>query len=102
MKKTITTLIIIASIIGCAEEQKVDLKMGEYIWKTNCVLCHGHDGKLSVNGAKDLALSKMKVEDRMIIIRDGKNQMVPFKSLLSEEKIKAVANYSLKFSNVKE
>lgn len=102
MKKTITTLVIIATIIACAGEKQIDLKMGENIWKTNCVICHGHDGKLSVNGAKDLALSKMNVEERIVLITEGKNQMLPFKSLLSEEKIEAVAHYSLKFSNVEE
>jgi mono/diheme cytochrome c family protein len=99
MKFLFTFLCIFLFVFSCAEEKPVDLELGENVFKTNCVICHGQDGKLAVNGAKDLALSKMTVEKRQVIISEGKNLMTPFKSLLSEEKIKAVAHYTLKFSN---
>ena len=101
MKFVLIFLAVFVIVLSCAEEKPVDLKLGENVFKTNCVICHGQDGNLAINGAKDLGLSKLTVDERIIMISEGKNLMTPFRALLSEEKIKAVAHYSLKFNNVK-
>lgn len=70
--------------------------MGAKVFKQSCVLCHGENGKLGLNGSKDLTLSKISMEERIAIITNGKGNMVGFKGILNDEKIKAVAAYTLK------
>lgn len=68
---------------------------GEEIFKKNCQVCHGADGKLGLNGAKDLTVSVVPVEERVQIITNGKNVMTPFKEVLHPDDIKSVADYTL-------
>ncbi|MEI6407984.1 MAG: cytochrome c [Bacteroidota bacterium] len=68
---------------------------GSTIFRKNCVVCHGADGKLGMNGAKDLSMSVLPLEERINTITNGRNVMTPFKALLSPEEIKAVAQYTL-------
>ena len=68
---------------------------GMAVFRKNCITCHGADGKLGLNGAKDLSASAISVEERMEIITNGKKLMTPFKALLSAEEIKAVATYTM-------
>lgn len=65
------------------------------IFRRNCVVCHGADGKLGLNGAKDLSLSPRPLAERIEIITHGKNLMTPFGAILSKTEIEAVATYSL-------
>ena len=74
---------------------------GQQLFETHCKLCHGSDGKLELNGAKDLNLSQLTLEERMIMVSNGKNAMTPFKNILTEEEIQRVARYTLKFSTNK-
>jgi cytochrome c6 len=67
---------------------------GVAIFKKNCVTCHGADGKLGLNGAKDLTQSMLTVEERIPIITKGKNLMTPFEKMLTPEEIQAVAQYT--------
>ena len=68
---------------------------GMTVFRQNCVLCHGADGKLGLNGAKDLTVSTKTPEERILMITNGKNLMTPFKGILNEAQIKAVAAYTL-------
>ena len=70
---------------------KVD---GAKIYKTNCTLCHGDNGKLGLNNSKDLTVSKLTMAERVDIITNGKNTMVGFSALLDKDEIKAVAEYT--------
>lgn len=67
----------------------------ENIYKENCALCHGPDGKKGTLGAKDLSISDMDKNQAVEIITNGKGQMAPYKSLLTPEEIDAVADYVL-------
>ena len=67
------------------------------LWKQNCALCHGNDGKLGVNGAKDLRLSELSLEPRIEIITKGKGKMIGFGNSLSAEQIKELAKYTFTF-----
>ena len=60
-----------------------------------CVACHGPDGKLGINGAKDFAQSDLGLEERIEVITNGRGMMTPFKGLLKPEEIKAVAEYTI-------
>ena len=68
---------------------------GLAVFKQKCVTCHGADGTLGLNGAKDLSKSALSVEERVNIITHGKNLMTPFGTVLSPEEIQAVAAYTL-------
>lgn len=97
--KTFILLILATAFIACgaknstlADEQKID---PEKIYKLNCVLCHGINGKLGMNGSKDITISPLSLKERITLIKHGKNTMTPFKDVLSDAEIKAVAKYTL-------
>lgn len=68
---------------------------GKDLFKKNCVLCHGIKGDLMTNGAKDLRLSEMNLDERILVIAKGRNVMTAFEGKLSTEEIKKVAEYTL-------
>jgi cytochrome c6 len=72
---------------------------GRAIFKQYCIVCHGADGKLGLNGAKDLTQTTFSLDERIALITNGKNMMTPFGELLSAEEIRAVANYTLKLKS---
>ena len=59
-----------------------------------CAVCHGIDGKMMANGAKDLSKSEKSLVLRTHIISEGKNLMPGFKYQLSERDIQALAVYT--------
>lgn len=64
---------------------------GESLYKKNCVLCHGNDGKLGASGAKDLSASAMDVAEMKQIILHGKGMMPS--APVNEEEAAAIAGY---------
>ncbi len=68
---------------------------GEKIFKTHCAICHGEDGRKGFADAKNLPESTLSMEERILIIANGKNSMMPYSGVLSEEEIQAVAKYTL-------
>lgn len=107
MKIRFIAFLFFSAILACAgsgdknnsTSKKADKKVaaldGKKIYKANCVTCHGMDGKLGINGSKDLTLCELDLEERIALITNGKGVMTAFSNLLSEEKIKAVAEYTL-------
>lgn len=67
---------------------------GKKVFETYCILCHGADGKLGLNGSKDLSISTLTIEEKITQITNGKNTMTPFKDVLTEAEIKNVAEYT--------
>jgi cytochrome c6 len=67
------------------------------LWKQNCALCHGNDGRLGVNGAKDLRLSELPLDSRVLMIKKGKGVMMGFETRLNEKEINALAEYTMTF-----
>lgn len=68
-------------------------KKGKLIFKQYCIVCHGADGKLAVSGAKDLSVSTLSKEERIIQVTNGKGLMTPYKDILSAEQIENVVDY---------
>lgn len=68
---------------------------GLAIFRQKCVTCHGADGTLGLNGAKDFTKSTLSVGERVSIITNGKNLMTPFGGILRPEEIQAVAEYTV-------
>jgi mono/diheme cytochrome c family protein len=98
MNKVVIPLFLMVLILACGGKQNNEAKSaadGEAIYKKYCTVCHGVDGKLGLNGSKDITISKLTEAERIEQIKIGKNTMTPFKGILSEEEIKAVAAYSM-------
>lgn len=88
-------VVFMAIVAACGNngtENKVET--GGDIFKQYCQTCHGGDGKLGLNGAKDLTVSALSIEQRLELITNGKGVMTPFRSILSPEQIRAVAEYT--------
>ena len=83
-------------------KKKVVTDLGEKLYKNKCVICHGIDGTLEFNGAKRIPESLLTLEERIELINNGKGLMTPFKGILTEEEMKAVAEYSMKLTKPSE
>ncbi len=66
---------------------------GQEVYSKYCVSCHGQDGALGLSGAKNLQISALSEQESINIITNGKNAMAPYKKVLSEADIQAVAAY---------
>jgi mono/diheme cytochrome c family protein len=98
MNKIVVVLILSALIIACAGRNASTAGTstdGATLYKKYCNICHGADGKLALNGAKDITISELTEAERVELIKSGKNTMMPFGSILSAEEIMAVAAYSM-------
>ena len=71
---------------------------GKKVYNKYCVLCHGDDGKKEMNGAKDITISGLTFEERVALIKGGRNLMTPFEGILTEEEMANVAAYSMTLS----
>jgi len=114
MKKLLAFLCIASMIIACGDggddttdttsnsassrSEPVAAVDGEKIYKQYCVTCHGLYGDMGASGAANLTESTLSVEERIPVITNGRNTMTGFKALLNEEKIKAVAEYTMTLS----
>ncbi|MCB0571251.1 MAG: c-type cytochrome [Phaeodactylibacter sp.] len=102
MKQTLISLSLIALAVACGHstvENSAHLPPepdGEKVYKTYCITCHGLYGNMGGGGAFNLQVSKLSVEERVLVITNGRNAMTPFKTLLSPKEIEAVAAYTLK------
>ena len=83
--------------LGSSKTAKTEKKAvdGSKVYKKNCVICHGTKGDMGASGAHDLTASTLSLEERVTIVTKGRNTMVGFENILSEEKIKAVAEFSM-------
>jgi cytochrome c6 len=99
MKKFLFFLFLGIWIYACSKNERSEKESatteGLGIYKKYCLSCHGVDGRLGLNGSKDLTISKLTEAERIIQVTEGKNTMTPFKGILSPEEIKAVAAYTL-------
>ncbi len=68
---------------------------GAAIYKSQCTLCHGEDGRLGIGGARDLTASTLTKEEMIAVITHGRGTMMPFNMLLSKDEIETVADHVL-------
>lgn len=102
MKKIIVSLWILFTLLiwNCSGSPSTTTKQptvisGYQIFKKNCIICHGADGKMGLNGAKSIPASTLSLEERIIHISNGKGLMQPYKGILTKAEIEAVAKYTL-------
>ncbi|WP_187271154.1 c-type cytochrome [Neolewinella aurantiaca] len=69
------------------------------IWKVRCIACHGLYGDMGTNGAANLQESTRDLDYRINIIANGSENgvMTAFGDILTEEEIKAMAEYTMTF-----
>lgn len=66
---------------------------GAKVYKLYCVSCHGTDGAMGFSGAPNLQKSVLSIDERILIITQGKGVMNAFKGILNQEEIENVAEY---------
>jgi mono/diheme cytochrome c family protein len=64
--------------------------MGAQLYGMHCSLCHGKDGGLGLNGARDLRRSMLSVAEMKAIVLNGKGVMMPYKNALTTAEVDAV------------
>lgn len=98
MKKTFVTLASVALLLLACSSGDAPAELGaesgigegERIYRMNCTLCHGANGKLGFNGAKDLTKSTLTKAEMIARVREGKGTMLPYKNMLTAKEIEAV------------
>jgi cytochrome c6 len=68
---------------------------GAKIYKQNCELCHGRDGKLGANGSKDLTVSALDLNARIALVSKGAGVMMAFENILNPSEISSVSEYTM-------
>ena len=95
MKKLLVLSAFMIIVFSCAnKDNKKAIAHGKKVFKQNCVICHGIDGRLGLNDSKDLTVSALKKDERISMVKNGKGKMLPFGKILSAEDIEAVVNYT--------
>ncbi len=77
--------------VSAQEQAKIDA--GEIVYNTRCAICHGDD---LVNTGQTFDLRKLKADERPRFensVRNGKNQMPPWKGILSDDDIDHLWHY---------
>lgn len=96
-KKLFVLGIVWMAIWGLSRcDSSENLTSGKDIYRVYCVNCHGADGSLSTNGAIDLTRSRLPMEGRIDIIKNGRVTMMGFDGVLTDAQIDSVASYSRK------
>jgi mono/diheme cytochrome c family protein len=101
----VTSLVMIITAYGLAEMSKKHKKdapeshteatmSGNDIFMANCSSCHGADGKLGAMGATDLSASSLDLNGRIEVIKNGRGAMTGFAGSLSDDQVKAVAEFT--------
>lgn len=100
MRSSLILFFVLAIVWSCGSAGEsengriIGEDLGKQLFKTNCAICHGDDGRKGLSGAKMIPESELSVKQRIQLINQGKGNMMPYRGLLSEEEIAAVANYT--------
>ncbi len=73
------------------DQDKIDA--GETVYNTRCAICHGDE---LVNSGQTFDLRRLKADERPRFdnsVRNGKNQMPPWKGVLSDDEIDQLWHY---------
>ncbi len=80
-------------IIAGVSEDDIAAVDAKAKYKMLCAACHGFTGDLNVNGAKDLSASTLSLKESVAQVYHGRGLMTPFKGILKDAEIVAVAQY---------
>lgn len=96
MTRTIVPLLLL--LLACSatpgDPAQLDtMPAGERLFRAQCVLCHGNDGKLGLSGAKDLTRSELTREEMIALVSQGKGAMMAYRNVLRPAEIEAVVDH---------
>jgi len=82
---------------ACTEpnDHTAQAPVGKEMYAQYCASCHGNNGDLGISDAADLTVSRTSLDEKIYTISNGSEngKMTPYKGLLSEKDIDAVAHY---------
>jgi mono/diheme cytochrome c family protein len=100
--KTFSSIAVVLLTVGwsasyaLAEDAAPDqdkIAAGETVYNTRCAVCHGDE---LVNSGQTFDLRRLKADERPRFdnsVRNGKNQMPPWKGVLSDDEIDQLWHY---------
>jgi mono/diheme cytochrome c family protein len=80
-------------VTTASAQDKAKIEAGENVFTTNCAVCHGDQ---LVSTGQTFDLRRLKDNERARFdnsVRNGKNQMPPWKGVLTDEEIDQVWHY---------
>ncbi|MGD0848030.1 c-type cytochrome [Bradyrhizobium sp.] len=83
----------LSPITTASAQDQAKIEAGENVFNTNCAICHGDQ---LVSTGQTFDLRRLKDSDRARFdnsVRNGKNQMPPWKGKLTDEEIDQVWHY---------
>ena len=83
----------LSSVTTVSAQEKAKIEAGENVFNTNCAVCHGDQ---LVSTGQTFDLRRLKDSERARFdnsVRNGKNQMPPWKGVLTDEEIDQVWHY---------
>jgi mono/diheme cytochrome c family protein len=83
----------LSSIATVSAQDEAKIEAGENVYNTNCQVCHGEQ---LVNTGQTFDLRRLKDNERARFdnsVRNGKNQMPPWKGVLTDEEIDQLWHY---------
>lgn len=100
--KKFASITVVLFAVGCSashalaedaapDQDKIDA--GETVYNTRCAVCHGDE---LVNSGQTFDLRRLKADERPRFdnsVRNGKNQMPPWKGVLSDDEIDQLWHY---------
>ena len=94
MLVSLLSFAVSASAADTASEQdQAKIDAGENVYNLRCAICHGDD---LVNTGQTFDLRKLKADERPRFensVRNGKNQMPPWKGILTDDNIDQLWHY---------
>ncbi len=81
-------------IIAAVSDSDVEAVDAKKKFKNLCAICHGTKGNMKINGAKDLTKSNISLTESVAQVYHGKGLMTPYKGILTDAEIVAVAKYT--------
>lgn len=101
MRRSLITLTALALMVlacgsGASAEPSAEAggDQGAQLFRLHCTLCHGKDGRLGFNGAKDLTTSTLSRAEMIAQVTNGKGKMMPYRNVLTAKEIEAVVDYA--------
>src|SRR5262245_3760041 len=82
---------LVAALAPAAAQDRARIEAGEQVYNTYCQICHGEN--LVTSGTQTYDLRRLTANDRARFqnsVLNGKNQMPPWKGVVSEEQIELI------------
>lgn len=96
-KAALTATLLAAVVLACGSASAPaddGAPKGAQLYRMHCELCHGANGKLGFNDAKDLTASAMSRAEMIAQVSNGKGKMMPYRNVLMAKEIEAVVDYA--------